>query len=201
MSDRRAEILEAAALAFFEHGYAATSIDAIIARVGGSKRNIYNEFGSKQGLFAALVSEIADGALSSLDLEKLDGDLEATLRRLGHRLAHIYLSPSLVGVYRIMVAEGQRFPTLARAFYDKGPGRAVTRLAEVLQNARHAEERSLADCMTAADVFVGMLRGNLHLNAVLALHSNPTESEIATAVESAVDIFLHGFEAKEPMDQ
>src|SRR5258708_6228874 len=105
MSDRRVEILEAAALAFFEQGYAATSIDAIIERVGGSKRNIYNEFGSKQGLFTAMVSEIADSALSSLDLEKFDGDLEATLRRLGHRLAHIYLSPNLVGVYRIIVAE------------------------------------------------------------------------------------------------
>ena len=201
MSNRRAEILEAAAFAFFERGYAATSIDAIIGRIGGSKRNIYNEFGSKQGLFAALVSEIADAALLSLDHEKFDGNLQATIRRLGHRLAHIYLSPSLVGVYRIIVAEGQRFPALAQAFYDKGPGRAVTRLAEVLQNARHAGQTNLVDCMTAADVFVGMLRGNLHLNAVLALHANPTDSEIASAVESAVHIFLHGFEVGRALDQ
>ena len=44
--ERRSAILEAAASVFFEQGYAATSIDAIIARLGGSKRNIYNEFGS-----------------------------------------------------------------------------------------------------------------------------------------------------------
>ena len=48
---RRAAILEAAAQVFFEQGYAATSIDAIIKRLGGSKRTIYNEFGSKEGLF------------------------------------------------------------------------------------------------------------------------------------------------------
>src|SRR3546814_4083127 len=58
--DRRAAILEAAGQVFFEQGYAATSIDAIIERAGGSKRNIYSEFGSKEGLFTALVSESAD---------------------------------------------------------------------------------------------------------------------------------------------
>src|SRR3546814_12122601 len=61
--DRRAAILEAAGQVFFEQGYAATSIDAIIERAGGSKRNIYSEFGSKEGLFTALVSESADAAI------------------------------------------------------------------------------------------------------------------------------------------
>ncbi|TIW33462.1 MAG: helix-turn-helix transcriptional regulator, partial [Mesorhizobium sp.] len=42
---RREALLQAAAEIFFEQGYAATSIDAIIERAGGSKRNIYNEFG------------------------------------------------------------------------------------------------------------------------------------------------------------
>lgn len=45
---------------FFEHGYAAASIDAVIERIGGSKRNIYTTFGSKEGLFTALVSENAE---------------------------------------------------------------------------------------------------------------------------------------------
>ena len=66
---RRAAILEAAAQVFFEQGYAATSIDAIIKRLGGSKRTIYNEFGSKEGLFTALVSENAGTALSALAVD------------------------------------------------------------------------------------------------------------------------------------
>ena len=63
---RREALLAAAAEVFFEQGYAATSIDAIIERVGGSKRNIYNEFGSKEGMFTALVSKFAEDVLSSL---------------------------------------------------------------------------------------------------------------------------------------
>jgi AcrR family transcriptional regulator len=190
--DRRTQILDAAARAFFEHGYAATSIDAIIEDVRGSKRSIYNEFGSKEGLFTALVSTIADSALSTLDEEKFEGDLERTLRTFGRKLAHIYLSPSLIGVYRVVVAEGRRFPSLARAFYEKGPQRAVERLAEVLYEAGRPKGPTKAACMASADVFVGMLRGNLHLQAVLALRPDLSEAEIGKAVDSAVNIFLAG---------
>jgi len=62
--------LKAAAQVFFEQGYAATSINAIIERIGGSKRNIYSEFGSKEGVFTALVSESADAALAALSVER-----------------------------------------------------------------------------------------------------------------------------------
>ncbi|MBE0559954.1 MAG: helix-turn-helix transcriptional regulator, partial [Ochrobactrum anthropi] len=47
---------------------ATTSIDAIIERTGGSKRTIYSEFGSKEGLFLALVADNADRAISALSL-------------------------------------------------------------------------------------------------------------------------------------
>ena len=68
---RREALLRAAAEVFFEQGYAATSIDAIIERAGGSKRNIYNEFGNKQGLFSAIVKENADKVLSTLVIEEI----------------------------------------------------------------------------------------------------------------------------------
>ena len=72
-SGRREALLQAAAEVFFEQGYVATSIDAIIERAGGSKRNIYSEFGSKEGLFAAIVTNSADMALSTLGLRRSRG--------------------------------------------------------------------------------------------------------------------------------
>ena len=70
LDGRREALLRAAAEVFFEQGYAATSIDAIIERAGGSKRNIYNEFGNKQGLFSAIVRQNADKALSTLVIDQ-----------------------------------------------------------------------------------------------------------------------------------
>jgi AcrR family transcriptional regulator len=190
---RRAAMLEAAAAVFFEQGYAATSIDAIIERLGGSKRNIYNEFGSKEGLFLALVSEITDRALSALESGELDKrDLRKTLLEFGRRLTQIYTSPALLGVYRTIVTEAHRFPELARAFYEKGPGRAASRLFEVLEEARANGEVQVEDCATAADQFVGMLRDNLHLRILLGLQPVPAADAIEAIVVSAVDIFLNG---------
>jgi len=191
--DRRTAILEAAAQVFFEQGYAATSIDAIIERIGGSKRNIYSEFGNKEGLFTTLVSESADAALSALSVEQFSGkDLSEILLEFGRRLLEIYMSPRLIGVYRSIMSEAIRFPELAKAFYQKGPGRASDRLAEVLEEARDRGDIQLDDCHAAADYFVGMFRDNLHLRVVLGLRPPPSPAEAEAAVTSAVGIFLHG---------
>ncbi|MFG1428862.1 TetR/AcrR family transcriptional regulator C-terminal domain-containing protein [Roseixanthobacter glucoisosaccharinicivorans] len=192
-ADRRAAILEAAGAVFFEQGYAATSIDSIIERLGGSKRNIYNEFGSKEGLFTALVEENANAILAGLSLAAVEHrDLRETLLDFGRRLMRIYLSPALLGVYRTIVSEGLRFPKLAQAFYDKGPARASFHLCEMLEKAKREGEVEIEDCAAAADHFAGMLRDNLYLRVVLGISPPPTAREIEAAVTSAVDIFLNG---------
>lgn len=194
--ERRTAILEAAAEVFFEQGYAATSIDEIIARIGGSKRNIYKEFGSKDGLFTALISESADNALRALAVEEIRGrNLRETLLGFARRLLTVYMSPKLIGVLRVIMAEAFRFPDLAKAFYERGPGRASARLAEVLKEARDQGEIVVDDCGMAADLFAGMLRDNVHLQVVLGLRSPLTPSEIENSAKTAVAIFLDGVRA------
>ena len=52
---RRGAILDAAEKVFLEEGFAAASMSAIAARVGGSKGTLYNYFKSKEALFEAYV--------------------------------------------------------------------------------------------------------------------------------------------------
>ncbi|MCA1442453.1 TetR/AcrR family transcriptional regulator [Ensifer sp. IC4062] len=192
LQSRRQAILQAAAEVFFEQGYAATSIDAIIERAGGSKRNIYNEFGNKEGLFSAIVAESADKLLSTLVVEEIEGhDLEETLTAFGQRLMGLYMSPTLIGIYRIAITEANRFPDLVKAFYEQGPGRATSRLAEVLEIARGRGEIRADDCLRLAGHFVGMIRDNL-LQVIFALRPPPSDEEAREAVASAVDVFLNG---------
>ncbi|MBR0823468.1 TetR/AcrR family transcriptional regulator [Bradyrhizobium liaoningense] len=191
--NRRTAILEAAAQVFFEQGYAATSIDAIIERIGGSKRTIYNEFGSKEGIFTALVTENADAAVAALSVERFAArNLSEVLLEFGRRLLAIYMSPAVIGIYRSIMTEAPRFPKLAKAFYDKGPGRASDRLADVLEDAKARGEIQIGDCHLAADHFVGMLRDNLHLRVILGLRPPPSAAEAEAAVASTVNIFLYG---------
>ncbi|GEO15874.1 TetR/AcrR family transcriptional regulator [Microvirga aerophila] len=192
-SGRRQALLQAAAEVFFEQGFVATSIGAIIERAGGSKRNIYSEFGNKEGLFSAIVTSTADRALSTLAIEQIEGrDLQETLTAFGRQLMAIYMSPTLIGVYRIAVTEANRFPDLVKSFYEQGPGRAASQLAEVLEGAKERGEIRADDCLRVAGHFVGMIRDNLHLQVVLGLRPPPSEQEVREAVASAVEIFLNG---------
>jgi AcrR family transcriptional regulator len=191
--NRREALLRAAAEVFFEQGYAATSIDAIIERAGGSKRNIYNEFGNKQGLFSAIVTENADKILATLVIEDIEGrDLRETLTAFGRHLMDVSMSPVLIGIYRIAVTEANRFPDLVTSFYEQGPGRAASRLAEVLEGAKERGDIRTDDCVRAASHFVGMIRDNLHLQVVLGLRPPPSDAEAQEAVDSAVEVFLNG---------
>ena len=54
----RQRILEVAAALFFAEGYASTTIEAVAARAGISKRTFYHRFDGKAELFAAVVHEI-----------------------------------------------------------------------------------------------------------------------------------------------
>jgi AcrR family transcriptional regulator len=56
----RKRLLDAALLEFREHGYAATSLQAIAQRAGLTKGAIYWSFEDKQDLFLALVEERVD---------------------------------------------------------------------------------------------------------------------------------------------
>ena len=190
---RREALLRAAAEVFFEQGYAATSIDAIIERAGGSKRNIYNEFGNKQGLFSAIVKETADEVLSTLAIEEIEGhDLRETLTAFGRLLMGVYMSPTLIGIYRIVVTEANRFPDLAKAFYEQGPGRGTSRLAEVLEVAKERGEIRADNCLRLAGHFVSMIRDDVHLQVILGLRPAPSDEEMRELVDSLVEVFLNG---------
>ena len=201
-AERRSRILRAAADVFFEHGFAASSIDMIIAKIGGSKRAIYTEFGNKEALFAALVTELADEILVPLhDPNSSDPtDLRSALLRVAERLTAAYASKDLIGIYLVIVTEAYRFPHLAQAYYDKGPGRAARELKTVLDAAVRDGEIRPVDTAAAADHFVGLVRDNFHLQVVLGLRDAPKQQDLLRRASGAVEIFLTGV-ALDPADE
>jgi len=92
--------------------------------------------------------------------------------------------------------EANRFPDLVKSFYEQGPGRATSRLAEVLAAANKRGEIRTSDCTRTAGHFVGMIRDNLHLQVVLGLRAAPSDREVQAAVGSAVEVFLNGVQPR-----
>jgi AcrR family transcriptional regulator len=194
--ERRESILDAAGKVFFEQGFSGASVDSMIEIVGGSKRTIYAEFGNKEGLFTALVNRSADNAIGDLagDLSE-SRDIRETMIRFGKRLLETYQTEDLMGIYRIILLEAERFPDLARTVYEKGAGRASKNLADALKRAKSQGDISVADVTAVANHFVGMMRGNEYLRVVLGLRGKIAGGEADAFVKSAVDLCMYGMVA------
>lgn len=56
----REQILSGATREFWEHGYRAASVESLVQAIGTTKASVYAEFGSKDGLFEAVLDHYAE---------------------------------------------------------------------------------------------------------------------------------------------
>lgn len=75
--EKRRAMLEAARELFVTQGYELASVDAIAARAGVSKRTVYDHFGDKETVFAAVLEAVGDRLTETVQFA-LDRDAKAT---------------------------------------------------------------------------------------------------------------------------
>jgi len=191
---KRTAMLDAAQGCFLESGYASTSVDEVATRAGVSKATIYAHFASKDDLFGAIICRRCDDSaegLSSLTLPD-SSDLRTILTAIAQRLMTLFLSPEVMGIYRIVIAEAPRHPQLAKTWYEAGPVRGKQRLCEIFDNLKRRGLMDFDDTLRTVDCFVGMLRGECFHRVMIELPPNPHFSVEAT-IETAVNFALKAF--------
>ena len=197
-AERQNLLLHVATEVFLEKGYEAANLDDIIRRAGGSRRNIYTEFGGKEGLFKALIVQIASQVLAPMHPHAYkENSLEANLTSFASRLIVVLFSPAALGLSRLALFDGIRFPEIAKAYFASGPASAALCLSALLETARMRGSIHCPDCTVAANQFIGMLRDNVYLAVLLRLREAPDEREKEALVKSAVGIFLDGIRKHE----
>ncbi|MGV2805138.1 TetR family transcriptional regulator, partial [Clostridium perfringens] len=65
-SDKRAKIIGAARDLFLSDGFDRSSVDAVAAKAGVSKRTVYDYYGDKQNLLFAVVEETSRAVLDMI---------------------------------------------------------------------------------------------------------------------------------------
>jgi TetR/AcrR family transcriptional regulator, mexJK operon transcriptional repressor len=112
--------MDAARRVFLSHGFVETSVDTIAAEAGVSKQTIYNHFGDKRALFLAVITGMQEEATTTAQRTTAPDaeteDLEADLHRLAHVMIRTALTPDVVALRRIVIAERARDPELMKAF-------------------------------------------------------------------------------------
>jgi TetR/AcrR family transcriptional regulator, mexJK operon transcriptional repressor len=191
--DRRLEILRAARVCFLDRGFVRTTISDIVAQCGGSRATIYEEFGSKEGLFRALVTFVVE----QMRLPELPaGPPQGVLKEFGLAYMERLMDPEALALYRVAVGESAHVRQLGPSLFNAGPKSAASALAERLTAWRAEGELELDDTVQAANLFLAMLEGDLHRSAVLWA-STPTAEEIAANVDAATELFMRGARARE----
>src|ERR1700692_4702964 len=147
----RHRILEVATELFLAQGYGSTTIEAVAARAGISKRTLYHRFDDKAALFSAVVHQIIEQIRPPAGVPLIEGaTLRDILRRLAAMILRAALSPPAIALHRLVMAESGRFPELVRAVHGDGSTReAITLisgiLAHELRDSRlSAEQRAFA---------------------------------------------------------
>jgi len=152
-----ARILAAAEALFSEHGFDAVSMNAIAARAGVSKANIFHHFTSKNALYLAVVKEACKESQTRVQ--------EAEQRHSSYaaRLAHFAGSQ-----LRAMLENGQTTRLILRELLKNGPergqelaenvfGQSFAQLVKMIRDGQaQGELRAEADPAAIAFMLIGM---------------------------------------------
>ena len=187
-------ILAAAKRAFLAAGFGAVSMDAIAREASVSKATVYAHFGSKEELFGAVIGRECERYFASFSAGELDPrDVRGSLTVLGRRFLELVLSPDAIALHRIITGEVTRFPVIGEIFWRAGPERQRVQIEVFLRNAAASGTLAFADPRAAAEQFISLVRGEIHLRQLLRLAPQAGRQEINVAVESAVDTFIRAF--------
>ena len=89
-----------------------------------------------------------------------------------------------------MVAESQRFPEVAKQYYEEGPAELIRQIAAFLAERSKAEDITLPDPERSAELFFSLLRGDREVRILLGVDPFPCPADLVAIAENAVDAFM-----------
>ncbi|NVD45307.1 TetR/AcrR family transcriptional regulator [Qipengyuania atrilutea] len=185
-------ILAAAASSFFEHGFAATSIEQVASDAGVSKVTIYNQFGDKHGLFTAAVEAECERMRGHFQIDTTEGaSLRDRLTAIGEAMSAFLSRPEMVQFERRIAAETERVPALGLAFLAAGPHRMKKAFAALLKAMHEAGEVAIEDPDLAAEQFAAMCKGMGDLERRFGMPKD--DKRDAERIEGAVEMFCRAY--------
>ncbi len=191
LSDRkRAAILEGARSIFLDQGFGSASMDAVAARAGVSKMTVYRHFGSKEDLFAGVITDLCERIVTD-DIEEIfTREPREALRGFARKMTDIVFAQDTVELHRIVIAESRRFPKLGALFYDTGPQACIDALEAYFIRNLGDRRFKVTEPRRAAEEFLELLRGYAHLRMMLGIDKGPSAAEIDARIEGAVGLVM-----------
>ena len=184
------QVLAGARDIFLRDGFEGASVDDIARAAGVSKATLYSYFPDKRLLFLEVAK--AECARAADEAEALIGEdvpVAQALHLAGERIVAFAQSDFGQRMFRMCVAESDRFPALGTAFYESGPELVRARLVRFLAKAAARGEVRIDDLDLAADQFAQLCKADLHDKAIFGI-AEAAPRDVARVVQGAVEMFM-----------
>jgi TetR/AcrR family transcriptional regulator, mexJK operon transcriptional repressor len=200
---KRRAIMDAATALFLRDGYRATTMDQIAADAAVSKQTVYKQFVDKEQLFREIVlgvtgnSEAIVAELTSvLRIDEIDTieDLQTVLTDLARRYIDRVLQPNVLSLRRLVIAEAERFPDLARSYYEQAPSRGIDVIADALRAYQQRGLLELPDARLAAAHLAYLALAIPQDRAHFRPEDRPSPAERDHLATEAVRVFLAAYQ-------
>ena len=191
--DARTDIVLAISEALADPCDAPADLSSILHRSGYSEEDIRSAFGSFDDLVVAIAEHKAfliSQPLASSMRPGTPDDTRDTLLAFGI-VAWKEYSTTLVGLVRMMMAEGTRNPPLKKRVYEAGPAIITLKLREFLSEANERGILSTSDAQLHAEQLMGLLREPLY-QALMLNSATGQEGAAADRVKASIERFVHG---------
>ena len=185
-----ATVRRAALDLFLDRGFDATTMDAVAAAAGVTRRTLYLRYHDKSAMFydavhAALMPAAADDPLR-LDLD----DLEGSLFIIGREAFDRAVDERVVRLGQLVMRERTRFPNLVPKEHHILRLPHMNELVDLLRHHAVRGRVSVDDLETAAEQFLTLVASHPARLASFGLHRGAERRDYF--VQRAVDLFLHG---------
>lgn len=185
---KRQAVIEAARRVFAEKGYGA-SMEEVAFEADVSKQTIYNQFGSKDQLFHAMIEDRLAELAAPILRASHDADPREVLMELGRVYHTRIIAPENVKLTRMLLA-APNATAVMRDFYNHGP----TQFGKVFTDwlvAQHKSGRlNVPDPALAAEHFISFTYGGLYMKRLFGVDAPLDMADVDRRLRYCVDAFL-----------
>lgn len=188
------QVLEGARKLFMSKGFERTSVDDIAREAAVSKATLYSYFPDKRLLFSEVVRTECQRNPNTPGEDLSLGEPPCkVLYTMARQVITSYTSEISQQMFRVCVAEANRFPELGKLFYQSGPMSLRAEVRKYLTAATEAGHLNVEDFDIASDQFVELCKADLLMRAVFLNERNFSEPELHRVAAAAVDLFMARF--------
>jgi AcrR family transcriptional regulator len=188
---REAALIEAAAKAFLDLGYEATSVGEIARRAHASKQTLYRRFPSKAALFSAVMRHQSEAGFSVLsEIVQSTAPAADVLLIYARILILPLVDEDKLRFLRATIASAVSFPEVAEAFWEVGPTRVHAILSQFLHGRMASGELLQGDPDAAAQLFVAICTGRFWSQGLFGIRPRASRAEVEQYARTAVDVFM-----------